>query len=343
MFFHVVIVSTTLSWAASAAAAAAAASARRSSPSFVHTRRQTIPIAPALDYKRQRLERPNPRKIISHRVCQRGSDNNAVVVDRKSSSQDSGSDAGGRGSGGGITSRRDACAGIASLAGMMSAALSRKMESDDVVASGGAAASGSVVALLPSPSAPFRVSMMIQIDKDQEGRIMVEIHPEWATLVSKRFVNLLKAGFSEEARFFRVLPGYMAQFGIAGERDLNIEWMLERAKAMSDETRKVSNKRGTMSFASSGKNTRQTQIFINLNDNDGPPKFLDAQGFFPFTRVVEGMDEVVTKLYSGYGLLESASAGMAGSVNQGKAAYYGNEYLNTVFPKLSYIQTARIM
>jgi hypothetical protein len=70
---------------------------------------------------------------------------------------------------------------------------------------------------------------------------------------------------------------------------------------------------------------------------------LDAQGFVPFARVVQGMEDVVPKLYSGYGLLESASAGMAGTVNQGKAAYFGNEYLETVHPKLSVIRSAKIV
>ena len=103
----------------------------------------------------------------------------------------------------------------------------------------------------------------------------------------------------------------------------------------------MSNKKGTVSFASGGKNTRQTQVFINLADNGGVPNFLDGMGFAPFGRVVEGMD-VVQKLYAGYGLAESASGGLVGSISQSKAAYYGNEYLKAVFPKLSFIKTADV-
>ena len=183
----------------------------------------------------------------------------------------------------------------------------------------------------------FQVAIEVALDDTTTGEIMVEVHPDWAPLASKRFEELLEDDFFTGSKFFRVLPGYVAQFGIAGNPELNKKWLFDRSKALADEARLQSNRKGTLSFASSGKDSRQTQIFINLSNNEGPPNFLDAQGFVPFARVVKGMDDVVPKLYNGYGLLETASVGLAGSVNQGKAAYFGNEYLEAVFPKLSTI------
>jgi cyclophilin family peptidyl-prolyl cis-trans isomerase len=195
---------------------------------------------------------------------------------------------------------------------------------------------------------PFLVSFQVQLAADGQegntGEIVVQVMPEWAPLAADRFQQLVEANFFDKSRVYRVLPGYIAQFGIAGDPELNKIWMFDKSKALPDEKRRaVGNKKGTLSFASSGKNSRKTQVFINLSNNDGPPNFLDAQGFVPFARVVQGMEDVVPKLYSGYGLLESASAGMAGTVNQGKAAYFGNEYLETLFPKLSVIRSAKFV
>ena len=187
---------------------------------------------------------------------------------------------------------------------------------------------------------PYKVAMQVALDETTTREIVIEVIPEWAPLAAERFQQLLDDEFFANAKFFRVLPGYVAQFGIAGNPELNKKWMFDRSKALKDEPRLQPNKKGTLSFASSGKNSRQTQIFINLSNNDGPPNFLDAQGFVPFSRVIKGMDDVVPKIYSGYGLMESATGGMAGSVNQGKAAYYGNEYLEALFPKLSTILKA---
>ncbi len=97
---------------------------------------------------------------------------------------------------------------------------------------------------------------------------------------------------------------------------------------LPDEPRKVPNKKGTLSFASSGKNSRRTQVFINLIDNSGLPNFLDGQGFVPFARIVRGEDIIVKGLNDEY----------RGNVSQGKAAYYGKEYFEKVFPRLSVIR-----
>lgn len=189
-----------------------------------------------------------------------------------------------------------------------------------------------------TPLKSFQVEMEVALDEVQTGKIIIEVKPEWAPLAAERFEQLLGDDYFTNAKFFRVLPNYVAQFGIAASPEVNKKWMFDKSKALNDEPRLQPNKKGTLSFASSGKNSRQTQIFINLSNNDGPPNFLDAQGFVPFARVIKGMDDIVPKLYSGYGIMESATAGMAGSVNQGKAAYYGNEYLEALFPKLSTIQ-----
>lgn len=167
-----------------------------------------------------------------------------------------------------------------------------------------------------SSKAPFRVKMEVALDSSTSGEIIIEVLPDWSPMAAQRFHELLEDNFFSNAKFFRVLPGYVAQFGIAAKPDLNKKWMFDKSLALQDEPRLQSNKKGTLSFASSGKNSRQTQIFINLANNDGPPNFLDVQGFVPFARVIKGMDDVIPKLYSGYGLMESASAGMAGSVNQ---------------------------
>lgn len=101
---------------------------------------------------------------------------------------------------------------------------------------------------------------------------------------------------------------------------------------LADEPRIQTNEKGTLSFATSGKNTRRTQVFFNSGNNGGLPNFLDGQGFVPFAKIVRGMD-VVKELNGEYG----------GKVNQGKAAYYGGEYFEKVFPRLSIIREARVM
>jgi len=197
------------------------------------------------------------------------------------------------------------------------------------------------------PKSPFTVIFTVQTDAkiDATSEIEIEVRPDWAPLASERFRDLVQSGFYNDARFFRVLPGYVAQFGIAADPKLNKEWIFceKNCRALPDEPRKQKNSRGTLSFASQGKNTRQTQIFINLGNNDGPPNFLDAQDFVPFARVVRGMDNTVKQLNSEYGIREMVSAGLTGGINQGKAAYYGAEYLDAKFPKLSIIRNAKII
>lgn len=207
---------------------------------------------------------------------------------------------------------------------------------------------GSVVALgtAPQPALavdePFNVLFTIQISPGSVEELEVEVLPEWAPLAAQRFRELIELGFYKDAPFFRVLPGFVAQFGISSDPKLNKQWVYcdtsdEEVKKnckppLPDEPRTQANKKGTLTFASSGKNSRKTQIFVNLANNDGPPNFLDAQGFVPFARIVRGV-EVPKKLNGEYG----------GRVNQGKAAYYGGEYFTEVFPQLSVIKDAKIL
>jgi len=160
-----------------------------------------------------------------------------------------------------------------------------------------------------------------------KGPVVIEVHREWAPLGADRFYNLVKNGFYDDIRFFRVLDGFMAQFGMNGDPDIQKVW--SRTNFMDDPV-KQSNKRGFVTFAkSSAPNSRSTQVFINFVDNTN----LDAQGFAPFGQVVEGMD-VVDKLYSGYGRQNVP--------DQQRITNEGNAYLSKEYPKLDYIKKATI-
>ncbi len=157
-----------------------------------------------------------------------------------------------------------------------------------------------------------------------KGVFVVEVHRDWAPLGADRFYNLVKNGFYDDVRFFRVVPKFMVQFGIHGTPAVGTAW--ENARIKDDPVRE-SNKRGYVSFATAGPNTRTTQVFINFGDNAG----LDRQGFAPFGRVTSGMD-VVDQIASEYGE----------KPDQRSIRSEGNTYLNKEFPRLDYIKTATI-
>jgi peptidyl-prolyl cis-trans isomerase A (cyclophilin A) len=163
-----------------------------------------------------------------------------------------------------------------------------------------------------------------------KGPFVVEVHRDWAPRGADRFYNLVKNGFYDNARFFRVIEGFMVQFGINGDPSVAGAW---RDADIKDDPVKQSNERGTITFATAGPNTRTTQVFINFGDNAG----LDGQGFSPFGKVVSGM-EVVDSLYGGYG--EGAPNG--NGPDQGRIQSQGNAYLEQGFPKLDFIKTATI-
>ena len=162
-----------------------------------------------------------------------------------------------------------------------------------------------------------------------KGAFVVEVHRDWAPNGADRFYNLVKGGFYDGAPIFRVLPGFMAQFGIPSNPAVAKAW--EKAD-IKDDPVKQSNKRGYITFANTGEpNSRGTQVFINYKDN----AFLDGQRFAPFGEVVEGMD-VVDKFYSGYG--EGAPQGSG--PDQQKLTNEGITYVNKSFPNLDKIVSA---
>jgi peptidyl-prolyl cis-trans isomerase A (cyclophilin A) len=173
-------------------------------------------------------------------------------------------------------------------------------------------------------------SYKVQFDTSK-GVFVVEVHRDWAPLGADRFYNLVKNGFYNNVRFFRVVTGFMVQFGISGDPKVAGAW---REASIADDPVKGSNTRGMITFATRGPNTRTTQVFINYADNAR----LDGMGFAPFGQIVSGMN-VVDSLYSGYG--EGAPRG-AGP-EQGRMQSEGNAYLTQAFPKLDYIKTATIV
>jgi peptidyl-prolyl cis-trans isomerase A (cyclophilin A) len=164
-----------------------------------------------------------------------------------------------------------------------------------------------------------------------KGEFTVEVVRAWAPQGADRFYNLVRNGFFNDARFFRVLTGFVAQFGINGNPKVAAAW---KNATIPDDPVKESNKRGTLVFATAGPNTRTTQLFINLVDNAR----LDQMGFSPFGSVVQGM-EVVDQFYAGYG--DGAPRG--NGPEQGRIEAQGNAYLNASFPNLDYIKTATIV
>lgn len=165
------------------------------------------------------------------------------------------------------------------------------------------------------------------------GLIVIEVHRAWAPNGADRFYNMVKSGFLDDVRFYRVVPNFMVQFGIHGDPAVMNAW---RGAMIQDDPVKESNKRGYVTFAHGGKNTRTTQLFINFGDNGSA---LDKQGFPPIGRVITGMN-IVDKLYSGYG--EMSEQGGRGP-SQGQTNMQGNAYLTKSFPKLDYIKKATIV
>jgi peptidyl-prolyl cis-trans isomerase A (cyclophilin A) len=157
------------------------------------------------------------------------------------------------------------------------------------------------------------------------GPFVVLVHRSWAPKGADRFYNLVKYGFFDNCRFFRVLPNFMAQFGMNGDPAVQRPW--ENAN-LADDPVTQSNRRGTISFANAGPNTRSTQVFINFTDNSR----LDRGGFAPFGEVVSGM-EAVDKITAEY----------REQPDQDLIQRQGNAYLTKAFPRLDYVKTATIV
>jgi peptidyl-prolyl cis-trans isomerase A (cyclophilin A) len=166
-----------------------------------------------------------------------------------------------------------------------------------------------------------------------KGAFTIEVTRAWSPNGADRFYNLVKNGYFDNCRFFRVLSGFMAQFGINGDPKLNAVWSQAR---ISDDPVKQSNKRGFVSFAMAGPNTRTVQLFINFNDRNAG---LDQQGFSPFGKVIGDGMKVVDSLYADYGEGPPSGSGPAQNLVQSQ----GNAYLDKSFPKLDSIKSAVIV
>ena len=163
-----------------------------------------------------------------------------------------------------------------------------------------------------------------------KGDFTIEVTKAWAPIGAARFYKLVQKKFFDNARFFRVISGFMVQFGIPADPAMNAGW-----PSLRDDKVTQSNARGTITYAMAGPNTRTTQLFINFGNNAS----LNGQGFAPFGKVIEGL-EVVDKIYSGYG--DMPAMGGRGP-DPGKIEQQGNKYLEAGFPRLDFIKTARIV
>ena len=177
---------------------------------------------------------------------------------------------------------------------------------------------------LPKPTPPkgpesYRVKFVTSC-----GDFVVEVTRKWAPLGADRFHEAVSGGFYDECRFFRVVPNFVVQFGINGDPKVQRRW--KRANLKDDRAAGKSNLKGTLTFATSGPNTRTSQLFISLKDNSGS---LDGQGFSPFGRVVSGM-EAVDKITAEYGERPQ----------QQLIEQQGNVYLEREFPNLDHVKTA---
>lgn len=159
-----------------------------------------------------------------------------------------------------------------------------------------------------------------------KGAFSVKVQRSLAPKGADRVYNLAKNGFFTNVKFFRVVPGFVVQFGISPDPKISAAW---RAATIPDDPVKAHNTRGALTFASAGPNTRTTQLFINLANNSS----LDANGFAPLGTVTKGMD-VVDKLYSGYGEAPSGA--------QQQISLQGNAYLDKHYPKLDEITSATV-
>jgi peptidyl-prolyl cis-trans isomerase A (cyclophilin A) len=175
---------------------------------------------------------------------------------------------------------------------------------------------------VPNDKAPDHFKVRFETSK---GNILIQVERDWAPIGADRFYNLVKSGFLNGDRFFRVMPKFIIQFGLNADPKLNDRW---RQANLKDDPVKENNMRGTVTFATAGPGTRTTQLFINTNDNVQ----LDGQGFAPFGRVIDGM-AVVDQVFSGYGEQPS----------QPRIEAEGNAYLEKEFPNLDYIKTATIV
>lgn len=187
---------------------------------------------------------------------------------------------------------------------------------------------------LAKKAAPANFNVLVSTTK---GDFLVEVHRDWAPNGVDQFYSLVKAGYYTEIAAFRVIGGFMAQFGMHGDPEINTIW---RQQTIQDDPVRESNTRGYVTFAKTNMpNSRSTQLFINFGNN----KNLDSMGFAPIGKVVDepgqgGGMSIVDSLYADYG--EGAPRGKG--PNQGRIGSKGNEYLKAEFPNLDYIKSIRV-
>jgi len=183
----------------------------------------------------------------------------------------------------------------------------------------------------PAAAKEERVPDVFQVNLDtSKGPVVIEVHRDWAPQGADHFYSLVRTGFYDGNRFFRVVRFFVVQFGINGDPQLNRLWANAN---LPDDPVKQSNVKGTLTYAQLGPNSRTTQLFINLKDN----KALDKQGFAPIGKVISGMD-TVERFYSSYG--EMAPRGQGPDPSQ--IEVQGNAYLENNFARLDYIKKAAI-
>lgn len=179
----------------------------------------------------------------------------------------------------------------------------------------------------PGP-AQYKVRM-----QTTKGDVIILVHRDWSPLGADHFYELTQMRFYDNNAFFRALHGFVVQWGINGDPQVNKSWSEITIK---DDPPKVSNKIGTVVFAKTGEpDSRTTQLFINLGDNSAA---LDPQGFTPFGEVIQGMDNVM-KIYTDYGEIAPGGTGPSPAA----IADIGNPYLEEHFPKLDYVKTTRVI
>ncbi len=227
------------------------------------------------------------------------------------------------------------CAGILLLGACSSSSSSDKKAEESAAppasAATGATASTGAAAPTAAPSAsattgttaPAAATSFKVRFVTSRGPFVIEVHPDWAPIGAKRFGELVEDHYFDGARFFRVVPNFVVQFGLAANPAETKKWNT----SITDDPVTHTNRTGAVVFATAGPNTRTTQLFINLASNQS----LDEQGFAPFGEVTDGMD-VVQKIYPGYGE----------TPRQDLIEQQGNEYMTANFPKLDYIKTAKI-
>lgn len=180
------------------------------------------------------------------------------------------------------------------------------------------------VAVLANDDVTYVRFDLLKLKGGRSGTFIVKVDSSLAPLGAARFLELVRAGFYDEARFFRTVQGFVVQFGLAADPQATRRWSL----AIKDDPVKTKNVRGTLTFATGGANTRTTQLFVNLGNNG----FLDSQGFSPFGTIIKGMN-VVDDINFQYG--EQAQ--------QHQITALGNKYLDREFPEMSYISRAKIV